>query len=225
MGRMPDHPRPTAALWKRRLPNRLTGARLALAGVFFILLSAAPAAPGRWWVPALAALLFVVAALTDALDGFLARRWDAASQFGRIMDPFADKVLVLGAFVMLASPLFVAATDRPGGGAAVVSLSGVAPWMVVVMLSRELLVTSLRGLVESRGGDFSASASGKVKMVAQSIAAPLLLVLVSIDLRRDGVGGDLRVACTLIAWAVTLITAWSAVPYVARAMASLSESR
>lgn len=225
MGWMADPPRPTAAPWKRRLPNRLTGARLALAVVFFAVLSVAPAAPSHWWAPAVAAGVFVIAAVTDALDGYLARRWDAGSQFGRIMDPFADKVLVLGAFVMLASPLFASAEAVPGGGLAVVPISGVEPWMVVVMLARELLITSLRGLIESRGGDFSASASGKIKMVAQSVAAPLILLMVSLSLRRADLGEDLRLACSVAAWAATIITAWSALPYIARAMASLPESR
>ncbi len=221
---MSDPPRPTAALWKRRLPNRLTIARLALAVVFFAVLSAAPATPSRWWAPAVAAGVFAIAALTDALDGYLARRWDVASQFGRIMDPFADKVLVLGAFVMLASPLFAPVLSRPEGGQMAAPLSGVEPWMVIVMLARELLITSLRGLIESRGGDFSASASGKIKMIAQSVAAPLILVMVSLSLRPGG-GSDLRLPCALVAWAATLITAWSALPYIARAMASLQESR
>lgn len=188
------------------LPNALTSLRLGLAVVFVVLLSSGSLSATML---SAAAVLFVVAALTDALDGWLARRLNAITPFGRVMDPFADKVLVLSAFVLLAGPGF-----HDGE----VQLSRVQPWMAIVVLARELLVTSLRGLVESRGGDFSATVSGKLKMIVQSIAVPAILACVAIG---EGWSPD---AAAIIAWIVTIVTIWSGAPYVMRAIPLLKES-
>jgi CDP-diacylglycerol--glycerol-3-phosphate 3-phosphatidyltransferase len=102
------------------------------------------------------------------LDGYLARKWNAITPFGRVMDPFVDKVLVLGTFVFLASPGLAAPHEQPEHGWA----SGVAAWMVVVILARELLVTSLRGVLEGMGQPFPADKFGKAKMLLQCVAAP-----------------------------------------------------
>lgn len=155
------------------------------------------------WALPTAIVLFVVAALSDALDGYLARKWNAISVFGRIMDPTADKILVLGAYVMLAGPSFHSFDDG--------QVSRVLPWMAIVILSRELLVTSIRGTLESRGVDFSASISGKLKMAAQSVGAPLIMIVLLVDAQ------EFRWVNTIAAWTVTLVTALSMVPYVTRA--------
>lgn len=196
---------------KARIPNAITMSRLVFAGAFFAVLSLpAPGLPPSWalWT---AAALFAVAAVTDALDGYLARKWNVVSRFGRIVDPFADKVLVLGAFVMLAGPAF--ALPSPDGPR---TLSGVEPWMAIVILARELLVTSLRGLAEGQGVDFSALKAGKLKMIAQSIAVPLVLVLLAMSAGAPGEG--VRLANRGIGWTVTLLTVWSAIPYVTKSM-------
>ncbi|MCC5786347.1 MAG: CDP-alcohol phosphatidyltransferase family protein [Phycisphaerales bacterium] len=201
-----------------KLPNALTLARLVMAAIVFLLLSLADLASDPGPARALAGVaagLFVVAALTDAADGWLARRWRVISRFGRVMDPFADKVLVLGAFVLLAGPQF----QIPAEGGAV-QASGVLPWMAVVILARELLVTSLRGLVEGAGGDFSAMMSGKVKMIAQSVGAPAIMLIVA--LAEPGSPSALTLA-SVCAWAVTLISAASAVPYITRAIACVQQ--
>src|SRR5688572_26443897 len=112
--------------FRRSLPNLLTIARVIIAAAFFGVLTpwryaVSSAARGQgidtWLL--LAAFLFILAAATDALDGYLARRWRVVSVFGRVMDPFADKLLVIGGFVFLAGPGFWMA--REGGGTAVVS--------------------------------------------------------------------------------------------------------
>ncbi|MEQ9616786.1 MAG: CDP-diacylglycerol--glycerol-3-phosphate 3-phosphatidyltransferase [Phycisphaerales bacterium] len=193
---------------KRHIPNLLTVGRLVGAGVFIALLSV--------WTPGsdpvlllVSAIVFAVAVVTDALDGYLARKWAVVSMFGRVMDPLADKVIVLGGFVMLASPAFVL-----GDGTV---LSGVAPWMVVVILARELLVTAIRSVMEARGIDFSASLSGKLKMIVQSVAIPLVLVLAWV---HQGGDGDAWIpgANRWVAWAVLVVTVASGVPYVTRAI-------
>lgn len=202
---------------KGQAPNMLTAARLGLAIAFFATL-AWPRACENQSAMLIAAAVFSLAALTDALDGFLARKWNAISIYGRIMDPFADKVLVLGAFVVLAGAGF-----HVGGR----QMSGVAPWMVVVILARELLVTSIRGVCESRGIDFSATQSGKLKMILQSIAVPLILLtlVLALNIRPPHIDGDLAHRINqVIAWVVTIVTLWSGIPYVTRAMRELPKA-
>jgi CDP-diacylglycerol---glycerol-3-phosphate 3-phosphatidyltransferase len=164
------------------------------------------------WAYLVGAALFGLAALTDAVDGPLARRWNVVSKFGRVMDPFADKILVLGAFVMLAGPNFAFDT----GGPRDLQVSGIHTWMVVVMLSRELLITTIRGLLESEGKDFSASATGKAKMIVQACAIPAILILLGITNVQQGTWG--RYTIDGIAWMTVVITVISGVPYVTRGM-------
>src|SRR5689334_4925370 len=124
---------------KINLPNQITILRLIMAIVFFFCL--APYRHG-YSKPSLldaAAILFFVAAWTDVLDGYLARKQNQITSFGRILDPFVDKILVIGAYIFLAGDGF----SLPSG-----KVSFVEPWMVVVILGRELLVTSLRGVTE-----------------------------------------------------------------------------
>ncbi|XHC26804.1 MAG: CDP-diacylglycerol--glycerol-3-phosphate 3-phosphatidyltransferase [Phycisphaerales bacterium] len=203
---------------KGKFPNVLTAARLVFATVFFVALTmfeAIDTGSTRWTLP-LAMVLFIVAAITDFFDGYLARKWNAVSVFGRVMDPFADKILVLGAFVMLAGPNFRFDADGT-------MLSGVAPWMAVVIIARELLITSLRGLCESRGINFSATQAGKLKMIAQSVSVPLILMLAWLATGRAGEAGSLVSANFWVALATTLLTALSAVPYLTRGFAALRQ--
>ena len=91
---------------RRHIPNLLTMLRLVLAAVFFGMLAWYRFDDERYWILLPAIGVFIAAALTDALDGALARRWQVESKFGRIMDPFCDKVLILGALCFLAGPGF-----------------------------------------------------------------------------------------------------------------------
>jgi CDP-diacylglycerol--glycerol-3-phosphate 3-phosphatidyltransferase len=138
------------------VPNAMTALRMLLAVVLFFLM------PYGYYGTSL--VLFVVAAGTDWVDGWWARRYGQITVLGRILDPFADKLIVCGTFIYLAAE--PALTGVPGG---------LAPWMVVVIVSREMLVTALRGLIEKQGGDFSAKMPGKLKMVFQCIAAAACL--------------------------------------------------
>ncbi|MAC20727.1 MAG: hypothetical protein CMJ23_13830 [Phycisphaerae bacterium] len=220
---------------RRTLPNLLTVARVLLAIGFFAIIAFGlwPRAgfdPGaRQFWGNVGVVVFVVAALTDFADGFLARRWGVVSVFGRVMDPFGDKLLIIGTFVLLASPVFLAVQATPDGGLAlsldadgrVVMTSGVQVWMALVILGRELLVTSIRSVMEGLGIDFSAGWSGKWKMVLQSIAAPTAL-FVAVNpfalessfwvLLRDG-----------FVWAAVVVTVWSALPYLLRARLLVGE--
>ncbi|MDX1682770.1 MAG: CDP-diacylglycerol--glycerol-3-phosphate 3-phosphatidyltransferase, partial [Phycisphaeraceae bacterium] len=163
-------------MW-RRLPNQLTVARLILAGAFFLLLNQYRYPDVNTWALVAAFVVFILAGITDWADGFLARRWQVESTFGRIMDPFCDKVLVIGAFIYLAGPRFVD-PEAVAAGNFFTMASGFYPWMVAIMLARELLVTGIRGEMESQGHAFGAKFIGKVKTVVQLVAIPFLLAII-----------------------------------------------
>jgi len=202
---------------RRNLPNILTIMRLVIAMAFFATMSVSvlrgaglEASRQLWGNTAVA--LFVIAAVTDALDGYLARRWSVVSDFGRIMDPFCDKVLVLGTFAYLASPRFA---EIDASGQVVSMTTGVWAWMVVLIISRELLVTSIRGVVESRGIAFGADWWGKSKMILQSVAAPFsLFVAVNPLFLHAPFWSGLQI---LLIWATVIVTALSVIPYLLRA--------
>lgn len=205
---------------RQQIPNALTCLRIALAALLIVVLSLADFRAGSTARPLMwvALIAFVVAALSDALDGMLARKWQVISRFGRVMDPFADKVLVLGAFVLLAGAQL---SVQPEPGKPFIQLSGVAPWMVMVILGRDLLVTSLRGMVEGAGGSFAAISAGKIKMVVQSVAIPIILLTLAVA--NDPASGPARTIILVCAWAATLVTAWSAIPYTMAGFAKLKE--
>ena len=228
--------RPTR--WERAAPNMLTAARVVLAVAFFAVLapfkyhkSALVTGDGPDLLLLVAAGLFIVAAITDVLDGYLARRWNAITTFGRIMDPFADKFLVVGAFVFLASPGFTyyeseAILHLPGRPTPPVgSVTGVQAWMVAVILARELLVTSIRAEVEGRGLSFAATWSGKWKMILQSVCVPTVLILMNVRGEQGHAPGDAAGYAILgMVWLTVAVTAWSAVPYVTRGLRVLRGS-
>lgn len=134
------------------VPNVLSAIRLGLA---FLVVALVPM--GLYLA---GFILFVIAASTDWLDGWYARKFNQVTQLGRILDPFCDKIIICGTFIVLA----VAMHDYPW-------YARITGWMAVIVMGRELLVTALRSFIESAGGDFSASMAGKLKMVFQCVAA------------------------------------------------------
>ncbi len=193
---------------RRHLPNQLTLLRLVLAAVFFVVLNQYRHPAGPDWAILTAIVVFVLASITDWLDGYLARRWHVESTFGRIMDPFCDKVLVLGAFIYLAGPRFVdpqAAAHRHTLNMA----TGVYPWMVALMLARELLVTGIRDEFESRGVKFGAKFVGKLKTTIQLVAVPIALLIVHL-----GPNPATALFRDLGMHLVVLVTVVSGIPYV-----------
>lgn len=144
----------------RKLPNWLTLLRLGLIPVFVILLI--DPSPGMLF---LATGIFIVAALTDLIDGYLARRFGAESDLGKLLDPLADKILVLAALVMLVAQR----SDFNGE-------PWVPGWLVVLVLAREVWVTGLRGIAASRGLVLAANSAGKLKSGFQMVAIVLLLL-------------------------------------------------
>jgi CDP-diacylglycerol--glycerol-3-phosphate 3-phosphatidyltransferase len=173
------------------IPNLLSASRLLLAIVLFVVMER-----GRHGT---ALVLFLVAASTDWVDGWWARRFGQVSRLGRILDPLVDKVIVCGAFILLAG--------RGAAGGAI------APWMAVVVVVRELIVTAVRSEMEREGHDFSAALSGKLKMVLQCAAIALVLAgRAWPGLHLAGIAVD--AAATWAAWAAVVATAWSGIEYI-----------
>ncbi len=121
------------------LPNLLSLSRIPLGIVLFVCMNY------ELWLAGLG--VFLVATLTDWLDGWLARRWNQISLVGRNLDPLTDKFLICGAFIYFI-PILSA---------------GILPWMVTVIVGREILITGLRGIVEATGKTFAADRWGKIK--------------------------------------------------------------
>lgn len=195
------------------LPNQITIGRLFIAIVFFACLAqfdARSPQAGRWLLD-LSAVLFLVAGLTDIVDGYLARKQNEETSFGRVIDPFVDKILILGAYIFLAGDGFV---DAAGA-----NVSDVADWMVVVVLGRELLVTSLRGVQEASGQSFAASFHGKAKMLVQSVAVMWVLLTLA---HPEGLATCARLR-PFVVYVMVAVTLLSVVPYVRRARGILAQ--
>lgn len=182
------------------LPNQLTWLRLALTVVMFGLIA--------WEHYAVSLVMFLVAASTDWLDGYFARKYNLVTTLGRILDPFADKVIICGTFIYLAA----------------IPASGVRPWMAVVIVGRELLVTALRSFLEQQGADFSATLSGKLKMVLQCAAASLSLFVLAWPLWAAQFGRAMDLTLVSVLWAAVILTVLSGVAYVRSAILLLKRS-
>ena len=182
------------------VPNAITASRLLLAFVVFALIYL-----DGYWLSS--AVIFGIAAATDFLDGYIARRTGQVTVLGRILDPFVDKIIVCGGF------LFLVAHPE----------SGVCAWTAFVVFAREMFVTSLRSFLEMHQVDFSASWVGKAKMVVQCVTVPICLLSLS-DLVRttfdDRVIDWVRDAAVL---ATVLVTIVSGIVYAARATTLIRE--
>jgi CDP-diacylglycerol--glycerol-3-phosphate 3-phosphatidyltransferase len=198
---------------KINLPNQITIARLVMAIVFFACLAQYRAydPQPRNWLLDVSAILFIVAAASDALDGYLARKHNQVTAFGRITDPFVDKILTIGAYTFLAGTSFSVAGE---------SVSDVASWMVVLILGRELLVTSLRGVTEAAGTSFGANLYGKAKMVLQSITVVWILLSIA---HPDAAPWAVTVRPWLVYLTIT-VTVASGIPYVWAAKHAISQN-
>ncbi|MGT2930403.1 CDP-diacylglycerol--glycerol-3-phosphate 3-phosphatidyltransferase [Streptococcus dentasini] len=144
---------------KENLPNLLTLIRIIMIPIF-LLLTSIPSNT-KWHL--LAALVFAVASFTDYLDGYLARKWQVVTNFGKFADPLADKMLVMSAFIMI------------------VGMDLAPAWISAIIICRELAVTGLRLLLVETGGQVLAAAMpGKIKTVTQMLAIILLLCHLSL---------------------------------------------
>lgn len=182
------------------LPNLITLTRLFLSAILFALISI-----GEMWLTA--TILFIVAASTDFLDGYYARKLGQITILGRILDPFVDKIIVCGSFIFLIG-------ERA---------SGVNAWMAIIVVGREMFVSTLRGLLEQMGLDFSANWVGKIKMIGQSVAVSVALGFMALPETRQA-DSSLILGRDVILWGVTIFTAWSGLSYVLRAAEVLAHA-
>jgi len=206
--------------WK--LPNQLTVGRMGLALAFFVLLGLyEPGAAAAPWLLNVAFVVYIVAGITDVLDGYLARKLNLTSAFGRITDPFVDKVLVVGAFVMLSGSNFAMGGSPPPvyqhlpgwfRWLAGDMLSGVQAWMAVTILAREFVVSAVRGYSESQGIKFPAIPAGKIKMFVQSVAICAVLYQLA---NLPGAAWAVQVKVCLV-WLAVAVTVFSALAYVGK---------
>ncbi len=143
---------------------------------------------------ALAALLFLVAAATDYFDGYLARRNKTVSNLGKVLDPLADKLMIVATLIMLA------AMDRPDNAV-------VPAWLVVIVVARETAVTILRGIALTEGIVMESETLGKYKLVLQATAVFALV------LHYTYLGVDFYVVGMYFLLVATAVALWSAVNY------------
>lgn len=168
------------------IPNILTMARVAVIPVFIVILMVWRSEVWAWYV---AAGIFLAASATDALDGYIARKKNLVTDFGKLMDPLADKILVVSALICLTE-------------------LGVIPgWMVIVILAREFTITGLRSVAASSGTVIAAGFSGKLKTVSQMTAITLILLrnfpfsLIPIPMDQ------------IVLWISVLLTLYSGIEY------------
>ena len=183
------------AIWN--IPNILTLMRIAAIPLMTVLLMSGSREAGFW-----AAALFSAASFTDWLDGYLARRMGIVTVFGKFLDPIADKLIVMAALIMI------------------IPFGRVPAWMVLVILSREIIITGLRGIASSEGIVIAASDLGKFKTIFQIVAIIGLLLhydyrwvfsfdhpLLLVNMHNVGM---------FYLWIAFVITVWSGVDYLVR---------
>jgi len=182
-------------------PNLLTFFRIALVPVLIVILFH-PGRTGR----ALAASCFLLAALSDFFDGWLARRHGLTTALGQLLDPLADKLIVAAALIMLA-----AMPPEPR----------VPAWMACVIVLRELAVTGLRGIASHGGVLVPAQELGKYKMIVQMFALEALLVHYRYAVPGTGLEVDFHAAGMVFLWMALVLAVWSGVDYYVRILGQL----
>jgi CDP-diacylglycerol--glycerol-3-phosphate 3-phosphatidyltransferase len=185
-------PSPTAAPRFWNVPNTLSVARMVLSVVVFALIGME-----RYF---LAAAVFGVAAITDALDGYLARRLNQVTPIGRQLDPLVDKVIVAGAYIYLLTV--------PG--------TGVMPWMVTTIVIRELLIQGLRSHLEGQGQAFGAKTAGKIKTTLQCLS--ITAILLCLAAKPDWAW---LVARDVLTWLAVFMTLYSGLGYLVSAFPAM----
>lgn len=177
--------------------NKITLLRIALVPIFMAFLLV-----DNMVCRIVALLIFVIAAATDGIDGYIARHYNQITTFGKFVDPLADKLLISAAFVVL---LFY---DR------------MSPWALMIVLAREFIVTGVRLVAVAEGTVIAASMWGKIKTVSQIIAVIAAIVLMGDSFSQ--VSGKL--ITDILIWVSTIITVLSGVEYVVKNRSLLQDS-
>lgn len=194
----------------RQLPNTLTILRLVLALVLFGLLWRLVEGHDSMATSAAVALLvFLLAALTDALDGWLARRFQLVTEFGRLADPFVDKIIICGALLFF---LYLPEVRE-----------FLPVWVVGLICLREILVTGARGFINTRQVKFESDRIGKLKMILQCITVGAFLGWLALPLVQDIF--LVRLALHGLVWTMLASTVVSGVNYAWKTRSALREGR
>ena len=168
------------------VPNKLTMARIALVPLFVAaLLAELP------WLQMVATVLFLIASLTDYLDGYIARSRGLVTDFGKLMDPIADKLLVMAALIGLAAQ------------------GSVHPVCVMMLLGREFVVSGFRMLAAGKGVVIAAGPLGKIKTIIQMVGITLVLFPYCREFGIQQVG-------SMLLWLSAIVSTWSLVDYILR---------
>lgn len=166
-------------------PNLLTSIRILLIPVFIFLFL-----PPNPLHPTLAAIVFALASFTDLLDGYLARRWEQITKLGKLLDPIADKLLILSALILL------------------VDFDRVPAWIAIVLIGREMAITGLRAIASSEGIIIPADTTGKYKLFVQVFAIVLLI------LNFETPYFSFLILGTVLLWVAMILAISSAIQYV-----------
>ena len=191
-------------MMKMNLPNKLTVLRLCLVPIFVVVLMVSDAL----WASIVGLCLFVVASLTDMLDGKIARKHNLVTDFGKFLDPLADKFMVIGAmFVILYRSLTSPTPDE--------IFSQVFFWAFLVMIFRELAVTSIRLVVSNSSGIvIAANMLGKIKTCVQ-IACVICCIAEPVIYRELGMATDFLPVSLVTSGLMLIFTLWSGIHYIA----------
>ena len=166
------------------LPNKLTIFRVILIP-FFVVFMLAPICPG--YANYIAVAIFIVASLTDLLDGKIARKYNLVTDFGKFMDPLADKLLVCAAMICL------------------IETGQLAAWIVIVIISREFIISGFRLVAADNGVVIAASYWGKFKTASQMVMIILLIL---------NFGGAFEILTQIFVWASLALTVISLITYI-----------
>jgi CDP-diacylglycerol--glycerol-3-phosphate 3-phosphatidyltransferase len=166
------------------LPNSITLARISVVPFLFFLL----ASPGPFWSLLLAAL-FVLAAITDFADGFIARKYNMITTMGKFLDPLADKLIVNSAMILM------------------IPIGRIDAWIVVIIIMRDLIVDGIRSIASSEGIYIQASIIGKQKTLAQIFAVTALMI------HYPFLGLDAHFVGTIVLYVAFLLTIYSGMGY------------
>ena len=184
---------------KMNIPTRLTVVRIALVPVFVVLMALSDMAD---WIKYAALAVYVIASLTDYLDGYLARKKKIVTNFGKLMDPLADKILVAAGFIMI------------------VGAGTIPAWMAVVVIGRDFILNTIRMFGKENGETISAGVYGKIKTASQMIGVSLAIIdthsiFAFLELKKTmGVVPMLiNVSMSIFITVALIFTIWSMIDY------------
>ncbi len=179
------------------LPNILTLCRIAAIPLLVVLMHFEGRTPALW-----AAVVFSAAAMTDWIDGWLARKWQVVTVLGKFLDPLADKLIVMAALIML------------------IPLGRIPAWAVFLILAREMIVTGLRSIASAEGIVIAASELGKYKTIFQMVALVGLILHYDyywfFGLRHEFLHASMHTAGLFFFWISFALTMWSGIDYLAK---------